>query len=289
MNRKLVIGFIGILGVWFGNGIALPLVNILDELKPEQLMVARGVVTAVLAFLGLIFLTGKFIQPEPKAMLVGLFFALACLGLYKGVRTWGVSPTIVVVTATPVVNFLICWFQRRNVPLAAILSLCILLVGVVLALPWRQDKPFIWLGLTWSVFGTVMNGFFYWALHRGKEVSRLLRCFWQAVGVAVVGFMGVYGMSWSGTVTMEWGHVALLLVFVFTGGILYFLANILAFDNLPTEVGSVLAQGETPIVIFMSWLILGEVMVLSQWIGVGIALCGTWYLTQWLSKQTKKE
>jgi drug/metabolite transporter (DMT)-like permease len=79
--------------------------------------------------------------------------------------------------------------------------------------------------------------------------------------------------------------ILLVLGFAFVGGFLYWIANLMAFENLPTTEASVLAQGETPAVILGASILLGEHLTLVQWVGVGIALYGAWYLSRWLAKQ----
>ncbi|NBS70720.1 hypothetical protein EBT31_17675, partial [bacterium] len=66
-----------------------------------------------------------------------------------------------------------------------------------------------------------------------------------------------------------------LVGFGITGGFAYYLANIVAFEKLKTEVASTLAMAETPAVIVGAWLMLGETLTFIQWIGVLIALGAT--------------
>lgn len=282
MRRKTLLGFVGILGIWLTAGLALPFVNVLKSLTPEQLMVARGVLTASLV---LILVRGRVFGVDRITFVLGLCFALACLGLYKGIRAWGASPTIVIITATPIVNFIVVWYQGKKVSRAAVLSLCFMMVGVTVALrPWGWGNYFRLEGLIWSLFGAIMNGAFYEALARAKA-PRLQRCFWQAIAVAVIGVLGSYRTSWS-MVVSDYQLQLMLIGFALVGGFLYFLANIQAFDNLPTEAASVLAQGETPAVILMAGVLLNERLTVIQWLGVGIALYGAWYLSRWLSRQS---
>lgn len=70
-------------------------------------------------------------------------------------------------------------------------------------------------------------------------------------------------------------HAIALVGFGVTGGFAYYLANIVAFEKLRTEVASTLAMAETPAVIVGAWLMLGETLTLIQWIGVVIALGAT--------------
>ena len=141
-------------------------------------------------------------------------------------------------------------------------------------------------GLTWITFGTIANGILYELFARAKETPALLKCFWSMSGMAVFGLVLSAGASWSAAADPK--TLALLAGFAFVGGFLYWLANLLAFENLPTAEASVLAQGETPAVIIGAGLLLGERLTIVQGVGVAIALCGAWYLSRWLSKQEAK-
>ena len=83
--------------------------------------------------------------------------------------------------------------------------------------------------------------------------------------------------------------VVMLLAFAFVGGFLYWIANLLAFQNLPTAEASVLAQGETLAVIIGAYFILGESLTYVQSLGVGVSLFGAWYLSRWLADASKTE
>lgn len=284
MERKPAVGLLGIVGIWITAGLALPFVNVLRELSAPQLMAARGLVTAALAYA---LLRGVVWEPDRATLGMAASFALACLGLYMGIRAWGASPTIVIVTATPLVNFAVATWRGRTVSGAAIASLLLTLAGVLIALrPWDaqllRSGEHLRAGLAWSVFGALLNGAFYEFLARARSTPRLERCFWQAVAVLVVGVVGSASASWQPAL-QDGRLLAWLVGFAFVGGFLYFLANIEAFDHLPTDVASVLAQGETPAVILMASLLLGERLSASQWVGVLLALSGAWYLSHWLT------
>jgi len=52
MQKNTLVGLLGILGIWLTAGLALPFVNVLGMFTPPQLMVFRGFLTAVMAFIG---------------------------------------------------------------------------------------------------------------------------------------------------------------------------------------------------------------------------------------------
>jgi drug/metabolite transporter (DMT)-like permease len=278
VHRKTLLGLFGIVGIWITAGLALPFVNVLHMFTPEQLMVFRGFLTALMAFVALRGAVGRV---DRYAYLIALTLPFATLGLFEGIRHWGAGPTIIIVTATPLVNFVIAQLIGKKVPRASVIGLVLMLGGVVMA---RWGGHFQFAGFAWTVFGTIMNGILYEWFARSKS-SSLQKCFWACTG------MGVLGLTLS--VHAPWGQIAqpkliaFVIGFAFVGGFLYWLANLVAFENLPTTEASVLAQGETPAVIIGATIMLHEHLALIQWIGVGIALYGAWQLSHYLQKSTK--
>lgn len=276
MHHKTLLGLFGVLGIWLTAGLALPFVNILDMFTPTQLMVFRGFLTALMA---LIWLRGIIGHVDKYTYLIALTLPLATLGLFQGIRHWGAGPTIIIITATPLVNLVIGYFLGRRISPASIVGLVLVLGGVVMA---RWGGDFQWAGFAWSVFGTIMNGVLYEFFSRAKATP-LQKCFWACVGMGTLGLILSTHASWAPITEPK---IAVLVIgFAFVGGFLYWLANMIAFENLPTTEASVLVQGETPAVIIGANLMLGESLAITQWIGVTIALYGAWYLSRWISKQ----
>jgi drug/metabolite transporter (DMT)-like permease len=279
--KNITRGLVGVVGIWITAGLALPLVNVLKAFSPEQLMCVRGLMTAVCAFC---ILRGRVFPVNSYTILSGLGFAGGCLGLYHGIRELGPSLTIIFFTTAPIVNFGIAWYKGKHVSFAAIGSLVVMLGGVVSALqPWSSGNTITKPGVFWCTFGTVSGALFYEALAKAKG-SKLVRCFWQAGVVAIVGFFGSLVLA-PQILIPDFATTLIVIEFALMGGFLYFLSNIEAFDNLPVEIASVLAQGETPAVILVSGLLLGERLTLYQWLGVIVALCGAVYLSHWISNQ----
>ena len=96
MNRKTLLGLIGVLGIWLTAGLALPFVNVLDMFTPTQLMVFRGFITAGMALIGLRGVVGRV---DKYTYLIALTLPFATLGLFEGIRCWGAGPTIIIITA----------------------------------------------------------------------------------------------------------------------------------------------------------------------------------------------
>ncbi len=276
MHRKTLLGLAGILGIWLTAGLALPLVNVLDAFTPTQLMVFRGFLTAAMAF---ILLRGRIGRVDKYTYLIALTLPFATLGLFEGVRHWGAGPTIIIITATPIVNLVIGAFTGRRISPASIIGFVLVLGGVVTA---SRGGHFQWAGFAWTIFGTLMNGILYEWFARAKA-RPLQKCFYATMGMGMLGIFLSAGTSWGAIASPK---IALVVLgFAFVGGFLYWLSNLIAFENLPTTEASVLAQGETPAVILGAGILLGERLAFAQWIGVAIALLGAGYLSYWLSKK----
>jgi drug/metabolite transporter (DMT)-like permease len=275
-NRS--IGLIGSLGICLTAGLALPFVNILRDLSPGQLLVVRGYVTAAVI---LLLARTKVFRADRMTLLMGACVPFASLGLFMGIREWGAAPTIVVITLTPVVNFAAAWLRGKKIGKATVISLAVLLTGVALAC--GKPDTFSLKGLLWSLLASFMSGVTYELLARAKS-GAYEKCFWGSVGIGSIGLFAGIETSWL-TIARDIDLVAMLLCFALVGGFLYWIANVVAFANLPTESASVLAQAETPAVILMAHAILGERLSPIQWVGVIIALAGAGYLSYWLSKK----
>lgn len=274
MDHKISRGLLGILGIWLTAGFALPFVNVLTMLSSGQLMLFRGYLTALIA---LLLLRGNIRHVDRYTYLLAAIVPFATLGLFEGIRHWGAGPTIVIITATPIVNLAIGVCLGRYVSRSSIIALALVLTGVILA---RWDGHFHLKGFCWSILGMVSNGIFYEFFARSKA-NALQKTFYSFAGMGTAGLVLSSHPSWTALTDPQ--VILLLLAFAFIGGFLYMMANTLAFENLPTTQASILSQGETPAVILGAFVLLGERLSLLEWIGVGISLYGAWYLSQSLT------
>lgn len=277
-KQNTTIGLLGVLGVWLTAGIALPLVNVLSALSTEQLMTCRGLITAVIA---LVMARGLVWKTDTATYILAITTPLATWGLFQGVREWGVGPTVIILTATPVLNIFIGLTRGRVVARAMWTGLVLILAGVIVAYAGTID--FSWRGLGWSILATVANSLVYECLDRSNGTQQQ-KTFWMFLG------MGVFGVSLSAHISWTpFGNTVTVLQVIgwaLIGGFLYGLANIAAFRYLHTNEASVLVQGETPAVMLGAYLLLGEQLTTIQWIGVLIALYGAYYLSR---RTTTKE
>lgn len=276
MHQKTSKGLFGVLGVWLTAGLALPFVNVLDMFTVPQLMVFRGFLTALMAF---VILHGRIGKVDKCTFAIAFVLPCATLGLYNGIRLWGAGPTIIIICATPVINLIIGFFLGRKVSLASIIGFIFVIGGVVLA---NKGGEFKWDGFLWATFAMIMNGILYELFARAKA-KPLQKCFYACMGMGTLGLVLSLKADWPQVFQF---HVAFMVVgFAFVGGLLYWLSNLVAFENLPTVDASVLVQGETPAVIIGAAILLGERFTFSQWMGVIVALVGACYLSYWLAKQ----
>lgn len=275
-SKHRLFGVIAALGISLTAGIALPMVNVLTDFSTAELMMIRGGITAI--FIAIIF-RKRISWTDWRVMNFSVMFAVANLCLYNGIRAWGANPTIVIITLTPIVNFVAKWWRKEKTSRRALWSLFTLIGGVIVALePWKA--PIDAWGVFWSLSGAVLAGLGFEVLAKTKDLDPYARGFWLSVVIGSFGFTvaltkGFPLLNYEISLTTS----LLLVGFGLTGGLLYFLANIFAFDYLDTEVASVLAMGETPAVILGAGILLGEKMSIVQWGGVILALVATMTLS----------
>ncbi|MBI5140208.1 MAG: EamA family transporter [Candidatus Vogelbacteria bacterium] len=285
MNKRKkspLLGLLGVLGIAVTAGLALPFVNVLSQFQPEELMAFRGFLTASIA---LALLGGKIRKVDNYTYWIAAVLPLATLGLFNGIRYWGPNQTIVLIMATPLVNFAIGFFLKRKPSLASIVGLVLLLIGVTTAL-W--DELFVLIGFKWALFGTLMNGVLYELFARARAES-LQKCFYATIAMGTLGLILSLGTDTSWAQAVNSRTAITLFCFALVGGFLYWRANLLAFENLPVAEASILAQLETPATIIGSYFFLGQHFTNGQWASVAIAFFGASLLAFWLAKQTEQE
>ncbi len=257
-------------GIAVTAALSLPLVNIFTELSIAELMLTRGLITAL--SMGIMF-RKRIGAPSKYLIAFSVIFAAATLALYSGIRIWGASPTLVVITLTPVVNIGYKMIRGIRVTDRVLTSFVILLIGVTVALePWRTAFNVAGLGV--SLLGAVLAGISFEVLKKGGEIDKFHRTFWLGSVTAVAGFMMTVSVGTIPFAALERtaGHVALLVLFGLVGGTLYYLSNIVVVDKNRTEAAATIAMMETPAVVVASGGMLGEVTSGLQWSGIVLAL-----------------
>lgn len=286
MNKETLGGIFAALGISVFAAVALPLVNVFDTLMVGELMMIRGTVTC----LGLVVLFPQTRRlPIEKIFWFCLLFGMANLSLFKGIRAWGANPTIVLVTTTPIVNVAAKWWRREHVDPRVVVSLVFLLVGVTIALnPW--EATFSLEGLIWSLAAPVFVGVGYEYIGAAKEEDPYYKTMWIGalmVGVGLVFTLAEFQIPFA---SQEWSrdYTFKLLGYGLTGGFLYLICIVVAFEKLKTEVASLLSMGETPAVIVGAYVTLGETLSGIQWFGVAVAMAALLGLSAAELKQKKE-
>lgn len=272
LNATLV-GIIAAIGIWMTAAIAVPLVNVFNTLTTGELMVVRGGVSVILI---IVLFRRRISFPARNVFLFSFLFALANFCLYNGIRAWGANPTIVILTTTPVINILAKWWRGQAVDLRVTGALTVLLIGVLIALnPWQTS--FDLHGFLWSIVATLLVGVGFEILGASKNIDRYNKSFWMAMLMTIVGVMTTILADRPPFAEEVWdiSHIVALVFYGFTGGFLYIIANVIAFEKLKTDVASTLAMGETPAVIVGAWITLNERLSPIQWAGVILALGAT--------------
>ncbi|NQV89974.1 EamA family transporter [Candidatus Uhrbacteria bacterium] len=264
--------------------IALPFVNVLEVMKVEELMIVRGGVTSIMVAL---LLSSHVSRPSWRILQFSTLFSLATLCLFYAIRAWGPGPSLVVITLTPIVNIVAKLLRGKNVERRVYFAMTGLLVGVMIALnPWQAS--FDLEGFALSMLAMLLAGFGMEVMAGKKGIDAYNKTFWLALVTTLIGCLASVSTGQIPFVTVVWTfwHALALVGFGVVGGFCYYLANIIAVEELETEVATTIAMAETPAVIVSSWLMLGDTLTYTQWSGVLIALLATYSLVHSQKKNT---
>jgi hypothetical protein len=298
MSAIVVFQVLGILMICLGQGLGSPIVKeVQGKVSAAQLMIVRGGLTVALAGVAMVLAQTGLSLPNQWVFYCAVSFALANFFLYKAFQAWRIAPTIIMIGATPVVNFLIDLALHRQVSVPAIGSLSVLLAGTALALKPEKRKEFNRYWILFSTSGVACNGLFYEFLHKAQSLDQNLDfvhvlsqalpiCFWQAVAVTWLGFLfsAVSRDFWS-PIFDDRRLQGKLLWFASLVGAFYFLGNIITFKYFSLEWGSVFAQLEVLGVIIIVRIIRGteEALTARQVtgtiIGVGGPIIIKWFIS----------
>jgi len=269
--------------MWLTVGFSVPLVNILHDFPAEQLLFIRGFVTIIVL---LPWLLRERLAVSRKNVLLALSFGLASIGLFAGTRIWGPNPTIIVFSASPILNVLFARWRGRRIGIPPIAAFITLFLGIIVMLqPWAVQGEFHLSGLLWSLFGMTMNAVFQEILGQSSNASPLSRSLWQSFGCIAVGGLSILWVPWLWAIA-EGHQVWSLIGFGLLSGVLNLRSNTLAFDHLPTAVASILAAGAAPATIIISNWLLHTTLSVAQWGGVALAMASVAYLSAWLGKKS---
>jgi len=295
-HRSTFVGIAAALGISLSASVGMPLVGVFGELLSGELMIVRGAVTIVLVSVIIAvrivrtWRQNRNAKEEDRLPLAPLFmpswwmigfsvlFSTATVPFYEAIQVWGAGPTVVVLTGTPIVNITAKLFWHKQTVASRVFAcLGALAFGVAIAEnPWAQG--FSTKGFLLSVLATILVGIAFEVLSSRKSVDPYCKSLWLGVvtiGIGLVATVWHGSLPFTGEIMWTSSRIALLLTFGLTGGFLYYLCNILAFEHLKTEVASMLAMAETPAVLIGAWVINGKELNGMQCLGVTIALTAT--------------
>lgn len=267
-------GVLAALGGCLSVGIASPLVSLLKVYRTEELLLVRGFFAALTALIILRFRPQK---PNIRVLLSAVVLGGATWTYYQAMRCWGVDLTMIMLTTSPIVNFCLQFFVRKQrVRLSAKWALVGLIVGAVLALqPWNEVMN--WCGFAWSLVSVILTGigFDLLASTTGNSFNRV---FWFG---CVYGFGGLLLCASDGRLPFNGtdivGREAFFLSIFAVASASIFVCNIFTFDNLRVEIASVLNASQTVAAIIGAWFLMGESLSYTQLLGAIVSFgSATW-------------
>ncbi|MFH0928389.1 MAG: hypothetical protein V1821_02850 [bacterium] len=252
------------------------------------LLIARGV--AALLF-GCVRAGGvPHVTISRRALMVAIWFALACMSYFGAIKLWCVSGAIAVLTTAPV------WILVRDalstsVERPRVIS-DLLLVGGIICFVWPSGSspPIAPLGLVMAVISAIATGEFYLAARRIPDIRSPERLCWLGGSVAFAG-IALLPLSSSGSYVasvLPWLEKmppwSVLPIFgAFAGGT-YFFATERLIAAEPRYAGS-LAMSKTVVVVLMSRWLLNEPSSMRQLIGLVAGTVGSIFIVRLAHKR----
>ena len=208
-----------------------------------------------------------------QLMLAGTSLGMTSVFYYLAVRYIDVSIGIVLLMQTVWMAAVLESILERKLPsIKTVISIVIVLIGTFLATNLQENLQTIdYRGVAWGLasaasFTTTM----YTSNRIGTELASSQRSLFMLLGGAVV--VVIFGMITQTTpfnfdIFAKWG----LLLALF-GTILPPILLNAGFPHTGISLGSIVASIELPVSVFMAYLLLSEVVLFSQWMGILLIL-----------------
>ncbi|WP_298138864.1 DMT family transporter [Flavobacterium sp.] len=202
-------------------------------------------------------------------MLAGTSLGMTSVFYYLCVKYIDVSIAIVLLMQTVWMGVLLEWFLEKRVPSKQkIISVLIVLIGTVLATNLFNNQLDIdWRGILWGMlaaasFTTTM----FTANKVALGISSAQRSLYMLLGGAIIVFgFGFFTQTtpFNFDIFLKWGIFLALF-----GTIIPPLLMNAGFPITGIGLGSIVSALELPVSVLMAFLILNEVVIFSQWIGI---------------------
>lgn len=202
-------------------------------------------------------------------MLAGTSLGMTSVFYYLCVKYIDVSIAIVLLMQTVWMGVLLEWFLEKRVPSKQkTISVLIVLIGTILATNLLNNQLDIdWRGILWGMlaaasFTTTM----FTANKVALGISSAQRSLYMLLGGAIIVFgFGFFTQTtpFNFDIFLKWGIFLALF-----GTIIPPLLMNAGFPITGIGLGSIVSALELPVSVLMAFLILGEVVIFSQWIGI---------------------
>ncbi|WP_298120044.1 DMT family transporter [Flavobacterium sp.] len=202
-------------------------------------------------------------------MLAGTSLGMTSVFYYLCVKYINVSIAIVLLMQTVWMGVLLEWFLEKRVPSKQkIISVLIVLIGTFLATNLLNNQLDIdWRGILWGMlaaasFTTTM----FTANKVALGISSAQRSLYMLLGGAIIVFgFGFFTQTtpFNFDIFLKWGIFLALF-----GTIIPPLLMNAGFPITGIGLGSIVSALELPVSVLMAFLILNEVVIFSQWIGI---------------------
>ncbi len=257
------------------------------ELVPvtgADITLARGIPGVIV--LGAVWLLSKGVisLPNRSTAFLSLFFALATVGLFEGIKTWGANYTIIMLDMAVLVPLILKKFRGEKIPRAILIAFFVAIFGGILSLRVWRIEDLVLSGFAWGMMALVFNGLYMEA--GGKEQSTRqnihTEVFWQSVGLSITGLLIGGGI----VTALTFGQAAILILISVAAGLINFYLFLTALKKLGNVLVGMLVLSITPLTIITSYVFLGKTMGLDQLVGVILSLTAVGYIA--LSGARKK-
>jgi drug/metabolite transporter (DMT)-like permease len=283
-QENVRVGIIAALALWVANAFIVPMVVWFTEFQRTEIMMLRGIVTAV-AMWAIARLHGERVTLRTP----GLLIALGNRCFDEALAEVGPNPPVIAFTAGPLVNILLVQRRGNRVPTYTYYCLAGLILGMAAALgPWEVQLTIKGVLLSLLVPVLVCVGFDRIGQIKGTNDYQVT--FWLGLSICAVGTLVSLVRIGVPLTSQPWSVVlgAKMLGFCLVAGVGYLYCNATLFKSLRSDRASMLSAGENPIALGANGLLLSAHMSPVQWLGVAGSFSAASYAV-WRSARDKRQ
>lgn len=206
-------------------------------------------------------------------MLAGTSLGMTSVFYYLCVRYINVSIAIVLLMQTVWMGVLLEWILEKKAPsVQKIIAVLIVLTGTVLATNILNSKIALdWHGIFWGLMAAASFTTTMFTANRvAVGISSAQRSLYMLLGGAIIVFgfaVATQNTPFNFSIFLKWG-----LFLALFGTIIPPILMNAGFPITGIGLGSIVSALELPVSVMMAFMILKEVVVLSQWAGIVLIL-----------------